>query len=384
MSLGGYKFAGRYCEKGSLTDQQWAKRMHETKVAAFMAANSMANAGWQYDMTGSPDGNIHCLDTVGNNYVTVFKRTNGTNDYTWFALYTLTYFTVNGTNAGSVQIEPVNNKLTSTNAYIGAHACNFFRIGIGAITYNDDLKTVQTDTTGLLVPGNTATTSSNMSGSSSYYPTSGNTSMGASTVYFGFAIKADNIVVFQACETLSNLAVSIASGHAFSSLTNSNDTKGLLAYNLQQQSTSVEYTSRTISGLDSRLCACLNYTGSVLYRSCVMLGIKLAFLYGSEPKFAFESVAITGIENDYWYVKGKGIINIDFLATAIINASYDIFRTLANGNYLLVLKKTGASRTADNGETMITTSNGVFLFVGWDASNPDITQASSWILYDGT
>ena len=35
MSLGGYKFAGRYCEKGSLTDAQWALRMHKTNDVGY-------------------------------------------------------------------------------------------------------------------------------------------------------------------------------------------------------------------------------------------------------------------------------------------------------------------------------------------------------------
>ena len=52
MSLGGYKFAGRYCEKGSLTDQQWALLMHKTRLAAFMAANTLSGAGWHFCKNG--------------------------------------------------------------------------------------------------------------------------------------------------------------------------------------------------------------------------------------------------------------------------------------------------------------------------------------------
>ena len=42
MSLGGYKFTGKYCNRGSLTDTQWVLLMHKTKVAAFMGANTLS------------------------------------------------------------------------------------------------------------------------------------------------------------------------------------------------------------------------------------------------------------------------------------------------------------------------------------------------------
>lgn len=383
MSLGGYKFAGRYCQKGSLTDAQWALKMHKTKVAAFMAANTLSGAGWDYDMTGSPDGNYHCLDTVGNNYVTVFKRTNGTDDYTWFALYTLTYFTGTGTASGSVKVALVNNMLSSTNYYIGYNACNFYRIGTFAIAYNDDLTATATGTTGLLVVGNSASMNSNVG--SSYYPTSSYAATGASSVYFGFAEKSDDIVMFQGCDSLSNIGVSVASGHAFSSFVNSNDSKGLFAYNLQRQANGqngAENASRNTNGTKSELNALQLYTGDVAYGAPVGAHEIFAIFTQSPQEYPYQSVPVfcyNAQSKNY----GKGTLKLELIAENAENAtpsSSSSFATVANGKYLTVL--TGSVVVISALNEIIGIPNSYFrLYVGWDPSNPDITQASSWTEY---
>ena len=46
MALGGYKFAGYKCSNdGTLTDAQWALRIHKTRIKAFLEANTLANTG---------------------------------------------------------------------------------------------------------------------------------------------------------------------------------------------------------------------------------------------------------------------------------------------------------------------------------------------------
>lgn len=382
MSLGGYKFRGYYCQKGSLTDAQWALLMHKTKVAAFMAANTAASAGWDYDMTGSPDGNYHCLDSVGNNYVTVFKRTNGENDYTWFALYTLTYFTGTGTASGSVKVALVNNMLSSSNYYIGFNACNFYRIGTSAIAYNDDLTAMDTGATGLLVAGNSASMNSNIG--SSYYPNASYSALGSSSVYFGFAIKADDIVLFQSCDSLSNLCVSVASGHAFSSFVNSNDSKGLFAYNLQKQANGqngYENASRNTNNTKSELNAVQLYTGDVAYGMPVGAYQIFALFTPSPQEYPYQSVPVF-CYNVQSKNMGKGSLKLELIAENAENATPSTsanFATVANGKYLTALRGTVVAISALNDMGL---PNSYFtIYVGWDPSNPDITQASSWTEY---
>lgn len=392
MSLGGYKFAGKYCEKGSLTDVQWALRMHKTKVAAFMAANTLSGAGWDYDMTGSPDGVYHCLDAVGNNYVTVFKRQNGENDYTWFAIYTLTYATKTGTQAGTVKRSLFSGKFIPNNTssfYVGAFATAYYRIGNAQISYNDsllDLTNTNNGSTPLMPMGNTATLKSNYySDSTAYGDTL--TFFVKSSNYYGFALKDSDIVMFAGFDE-SSLCCSIASGKAFSYFVHSNDSNGVLAINLQTGGDDPAYDEQSVRAHSETvfpITACQYENGDTAipaYLQCV----ELSSWSGLVDSYPFQSLCA------FTDVSGKGTVKVDFLSVnmpKISNQVSAIFSTVANGNYLTVLETSsiiGASsiNSAKNAAGSGGEACYRVIYVGWDPSNPDITQASAWQLYDGT
>lgn len=395
MSLGGYKFAGKYCEKGSLTDVQWALLMHKTKVAAFMAANALSNAGWDYDMTGSPDGNYHCLDSVGNNYVTVFKRTNGEDDYTWFALYTITKFTWSGTDSGAIKMYIYANY---SNKYYGYYATSFYRIGTSVISYSDGLDSSPLSHANIIGPmpiGNPGASSSDIS--SSYYPPTDSSLKDVSLANFGFAIKGDSIVMLQGNGTNFNpqyLKCSVASGHGFSSFVNPDDTCGIFAYNTQKEqanSYNYEYSARDVSSqnVESPLCSAADgSTGKPVYSA--NLGIlPFATFSTAIQEYPFQSVSVFGVLNNSTNSQGKGTLAVDLLAMNFpgLNQGLEpnIYTTHANGNYLCVRATTGTyyfNITPLN--IPQTKSWNMAMYVGWDPSNPDITQASSWQLFDGT
>lgn len=395
MSLGGYKFAGRYCEKGSLTDAQWALRMHKTKVAAFMAANTLANAGWDYDMTGSPDGNYHCLDSVGNNYVTVFKRTNGVDDYTWFAIYTLTKFTLTGTDTGAIKLYLYANY---SNMYFGYFATNFYRIGTSAITYSDSLVTNPTGHANIIGPmpvGNTGTSTTDIS--SSYYPPSNTSLREVTLASFGYAIKGDNIIMFQGQGSAflsSYLKCSVASGHGFSSFVNPNDACGVFAYNTQKEravSESYENATRDVSTSDmqSDLCCAVDGSTGLPSYSAKLGALFLAIYSTSVNEYPFQSVAVFGVKNSTTNVFGKGALNIDLLSVNFPGFNQglvpSVYSTVANGNYLCINSISGSNYFTVNPLNLTTSqSMNAAMYVGWDPSNPDITQASAWSLYDET
>lgn len=386
MSLGGYKFRGYYCQKGSLTDAQWALLMHKTKVAAFMAANTAASAGWDYDMTGSPDGNYHCLDSVGNNYVTVFKRTNGENDYTWFAIYTLTKFTWSGTDTGAVKLYIQANY---TFMFYGYYACNFYRIGTAQIAYSDSLATApasMSNVTGCLPVGNPGTSSSDIS--SSYYPPSNSSTKDMSSVYYGFAVKSDSVVMFQGgSASTSSLCCSVASGHAFSSFVNNGDMNGVFAYNTQvENASSNNYENATRNAvtttMDSKLCVCANKSGGINY-STWFSALPLAVYSTSVQEYPFQSLQVFGVDNTAPATSGKGSISIDLMAINFPGANQglvpSVYSTFANGNYLVVRCVSGSYYLSSYCYNAVDTVNwNAALYVGWDPSNPDITQASAW------
>lgn len=386
MSLGGYKFAGKYCEKGSLTDVQWALRMHKTKVAAFMAANTLSGAGWDYDMTGSPDGVYHCLDAVGNNYVTVFKRTNGENDYTWFALYTLTMFTNGGSSTNAVNVSLIRNYVGNTYHYAGYYACSFYRIGINAIHYDDVLTVSVNNTTGLVPSGNLGTSSSNIG--TSYYPAAANTFISSSTVAFGFAVKEDSILLFQGSGSSfyssTRISCSLASGRAFSSFVNAGDTNGLLAYNMQWEennSSGYENANRYILDLLSPFFLTFSKTGQQLVS--LYYAVPMARYESNTQEYPFQSLQVYRSAGFGWNSLGKGSVKIDLLSTNVNATSISPYTVVANGNYLSVLRGSYALQKL-NSSMSYYESQYYTLYVGWDPSNPDITQASAWQLYDGT
>jgi hypothetical protein len=397
MSLGGYKFAGKYCEKGSLTDQQWALLMHKTKVAAFMAANALSGAGWDYDMTGSPDGNYHCLDSVGNNYVTVFKRTNGTDDYTWFAIYTLTLFTWSGTDSGAIKLYIYENYYQM---YYGYYATNFYRIGTSAISYSDTLDVAPTSRVNIIGPMPVGNVGANSSGiSSSYYPPSNTSLKDVTLASFGYAIKGDSIIMLQGHGSAflsSYLKCSVASGHGFSSFVDSSDSCGAFAYNTQienNNSSGYENAERNVNYvyMSSALCAATNHTnvGGAPKYVAKLGAIPLATYSSSPQEYPFQSIMVFGITNDGAKPSGKGALNIDMIAVNFPGANQGIvpslYSTVANGNYLCVNSVTGTYyfkikplNTSDD------ISWNAAMYVGWDPSNPDITQASAWTEYEGT
>lgn len=395
MSLGGYKFAGRFCNKGSLTDAQWARCMHATKVAAFMAANTAANAGWDYDMEGSTDGNIHALDTVGNNYVTCFKNTE---DSSYFAIYTLTCF---GTSAdagtGRIKVYLTKNTLgTATGHDVGTYASNFYRLSKSHIAYDADLSSPAEGITDLFPVGNMGAQA--MSADTAYGKT--NTLFSSSKNYYGYAIKAQHIVMFAGdARTASGLSISVASTDAFASLFNANDHRKECCINLQPRPSDLadwyeanaRNTNNNYTAFAGVILA-LNRSG-VCTNGARLIAAALALYNGNMQEYPYQNIMAAGVENDGTNVPSKGALNVDLLAVNMQSVSGDIVPSLlspvANGAYLTISANTMANGDANFFKYSLLNDLGdqatpaVWLtaYVGWDSSNPDITTDSAWSEY---
>lgn len=388
MSLGGYKFAGRYCQKGSLTDAQWALKMHKTKVAAFMAANTLSGAGWDYDMTGSPDGNYHCLDSEGNNYVTVFKRTNGENDYAWFALYTLGKIS-SAVSAGYATVSTYRSYFGSTtNMYIGGGATNFVRIGQHAISYDDSLSQ-PIDGTSLIFPVGNISFNSSIDNSST-----ANTLIGQSSAFFGYAVKQSDIVIFSG-KDISSICISAVSGNAFSSLYNAGDSMACCILNFQAITSTYSSCYESASRFTQNAVLCgpsliPNDTEFSPYGR--LFAVPQAQFNGLIEQYPFQAIQTTSSYNTATHIYGKGTLKIEFVAyNSSDNNAKTLFSASANGNYLpvsvvqtawtsnAVIRSLNTTQFTDGYNSL--SSGYPALYVGWDPSNPDITQSSSWTEY---
>lgn len=377
MSLGGYKFAGRYCQKGSLTDQQWALLMHKTKVAAFMAANALSGAGWDYDMSGSPDGNYHCLDSVGNNYVTCFKNTA---KGAYFAIYTLTCFGPTA-DAGTGRIA-----WTPWVKYtrMGPYASFFARIGSSHIDYFDGPSATISGVTGICSMGNPGTLSSGSSYSGSYGKE--DTYFSASENYYGFAVKDSDVIVISGYSLATTLCCSILSASAFSSLFNASDTESALLVNLQPcNTTSIKEYAVRLSNASMGCSFSLVSRSDGSVTNCNVFLIPIALYSGAVQEYPFQSLTICDDVADECY--GKGVVKVELFSANMQSGSSslvpDLMKPFANGNFLCASIASSFDYKPLNKRTngIETVTAYTALYVGWDPSNPDITQASAWTEY---
>lgn len=391
MSLGGYKFRGYYCQKGSLTDAQWALLMHKTKVAAFMAANTAASAGWEYDMTGSPDGNYHCLDSVGNNYVTCFKRVVDADTTHYFCILTLTkYGGTNVTTAGYVATNRfcyVNNS-----SCLGPYYCsNFIRFGTVQISYSTAISTWLSGQTLLLPVSNLGYVVNNWYDGSTY--DGSNSLFSATTNYYGYAVKGSDIIILSG-PNMSGCSISVVSMDAFSS--KFSDGNNMLEdgfyLNLQSYS-SYDNSYENKSGYSANgsdtvvMVSAINGGQFGTDTASFIMSSPVSSYAGQAPAYPFQSVtAFSVICDSVTKTSARGVIKSELLSINYPPSSSSVskFSTWAGGKLLALYTHTksapvslfGASNTPNDQQfqTYVT-------YVGWDPSNPDITQASAWTEY---
>ena len=394
MSLGGYKFAGRYCQKGSLTDAQWALLMHKTKVAAFMAANTAANAGWQYDMTGSPDGNIHCLDSVGNNYVTCFKRVVDENTTHYFCVLTLTkYGGTSVTTTGYVATDRFGYNYA--NSTIGPDSASYYvRLGTVPFNYSSSATEWNVGQTLLIPVGNPGRGGS---WGASYTNDGTNSLFSNSINYYGFAIKGSDIIAFAGPST-SGAAVSALSFDAFSSkfVDGNNKLIDVVFVNFQTVASGYtncyeKYSGYTSIGKSVVMVTSPNGNEHSYDISSFVSSPVISCYSGQAPEYPFQAVTAHSYKVDsVSNTSARGVIKTELIAINYPPSGSTVskFSVWANGNLLALYTYTKSSANVQEfGQTSAAENQQVLTYtayVGWDPSNPDITQASAWTEYTDT
>lgn len=398
MSLGGYKFAGRYCQKGSLTDAQWALLIHKTRIKAFLDASARANAGWQIDHTnGQIDfenyGNaIYRLDDIGYNFITTFK--NGDNAF--FQIVSLFYWTSSGASAASGSVNPMallaRTNGTTHSRYMGVSL--FFRIGT---TRNDPSLSASTlNGMSYLYPAGTSNTST--------YTTNITTQIGSTSGLFsnysplsiGYAVKGKHIISF--IKANSHTFISLWSADFYSSVFN--DPNPYPSYNYLTFN-----SSANTSGSYGEAYVDSNYSDSVSSDNNLLVNqVNCPQGFAMNPAATYnppcQNYPFSAVTSVAWGsgstlpCVGIGVSNIDLIATNCSNAitPFSVGQIVANGNYYTArrfVSNAGGVFYVDingfgKGGSYYTTSGYQYslnCFVGWDPSNPDITQASSWTEY---
>ena len=413
MSLGGYKFAGYKCRYTSgMSDENLSLLMHKTRLMAFVQACKKSNANWHFCLN---TGTIPFSDGETDYGNVIYHIDNGVYNYASFVQYgdedkylaILSIPEQSSFSMGSGIAQACADYGSGDQQawfYRSMHHCasmspfdanhvDFMRFSQEASYYPAHAMALQPLTKPYLASG--------LYGfSPDSHRTFFNRLKAGLTAYFGYAIKGSKIITFAATnETTTSPNTYLSEGLiwlnliGFDAMQLSSDTD---QYNIfhavlstsqdgDYECTFVKKTNR----YDINPCLqTLTSTGERFAQNGKMSRLYIntsgyaGQVYGVSDKLALSACYITHAENGnpsnnirtvtpYLTDEGftsKGMVDIDFLASAVTNDSSQLnsCKPYANDNYLLGCK--------DFGQNMQ-------YYVGWDPSNPDITLDESWEEY---
>ncbi len=413
MSLGGYKFEGRYSNRGSLTDTEWCLQIHKTRIAAFMAANARANAGWTFDYSdgqlpyGTSGNVIYRLDELGYNYVTTFK--NGNDAY--FHICSFFYWTSSTSSSTQGQIALRNwiRNYTGTYGYIYTPQWNgntlFHRIGC---TRTEPDSSNWKNMSQLIPAGSTKYHGTYDYAGCSSTPDTSYTFFKKTSYYAGYAVKGKHIISIQQCEALDKYAISILTADPYSTMFNPDSpvvkfgyycfigrtesaSNGEAYIGSSFGSTSMDYEYYTVSSL--QLLNKDSLPTSSEYFSYRLIPSPISVYYPPVQEYPFSAITAIGTSNlSLLKTSGIGNIYIDLLSWNCVpyqQSNFNMYEAVANGNYLTIggvtISSGGTSYMAIFGYTSSywndISGQNQRIFCGWDSSNPDITLTSAWEEY---
>jgi hypothetical protein len=226
---------------------------------------------------------------------------------------------------------------------------------------------------------------------SSISPTSTYTAASNSLFYYGFAVKGRHIITFYGGGGVPSAyaPVTVFSADAFQTVYNTDETVryGNVLFSF---STNVSYYGERAgsSGEQNVLSTNFSYVdGNSNYLGATWMFAPYATGVAQPTEiYPFESVSLSNVEKpsgSYYKCAGRGVFPIDLIARMTMSgAAFSRLSTAGNGNYLTVYKNSSATYVYPIGQASqnrFTVNEN--LFVGWDPSNPDLTQASAWTEY---
>lgn len=400
MALGGYKFAGYKCTKGeSMTDAEWALLIHKTRIKAFLEANTSANAGWVFDLNGGTidfnatyTGVIYDLGGDGLNLVSYFRNGAGDNAK-YYMIASLFNWTCGTPTSSQIQISntgPIaTGPFTSSGGYkVGSYSL-FHAVSYDPFPEDCLLKSANNYPSRAisLVPicgfyqQGAQTPSCTPSTNDTYFKTD--------KMYFGYALKDLDIIhlsIFNDNLSSANMyryiRTSLLGFNSFT-LSSPNDSSNIYGVCLSATGPSeldaATWTNSAVSYCNETLTdSFTRYVVSNKDSHLTLTGSKKALFNGVVTAYPFETVSLTtnGVRTNAPFLNSDGIVskgtfNIELLSCngSYNNSAFSEWNSVANGNYLTVLVRRAIS-TIDSTQTTY--------YVGWDASNPNILDETSW------
>lgn len=406
MDLGGYKFAGYKCTKGSsMTDAEWALRIHRTRIKAFLDANTSANAGWVFDLTEGEldyeagDCAIYDLGGDGLNLVSYFR--NGTYpNAKYYMIASLFNWTCGSATAPQIKVSNtgpiVMGYYSSSNQYKVVKQTLFHTVSFSPFPEDCLLYSANNYPSNALPLIPIGGWGSYSSSAPNITPSTVQTYFKASSLYIGCAVKGFDIESFTidgshfSDSYMLNYARTTIVGFGSLTLSSPNDSANIYGITLNGTDSNWEgfsatWTSSVVNYYQETLNdAFTRYITNDKNNHMYLAYPNKAFFNGSTQVYPYEAVVLTtgASRNSAPFlntdgITSKGLFNAELLSCngSYNYSSFTMWGTVANGNYLTaVYKRTGSTSFGEPQATY---------YVGWDASNPNILDESSWAEFSG-
>lgn len=398
MSLGGYIFRGYTCSKPSgISNTDWYLLIHKTRVKAFLEASNAADAGWVIDHTGgqiafeSTSGAIYRLDDLGYNYITTFKIPN---EDAYFQILTLCNWTTDTADLANGMVcirTPIDYSYVYSNTvYMSRLMRTTMFHRVGTVRKTPDLSANKYGMSSLFTAGSMFETG-NSSGHKSCNADNESYVFPNYNCKYGYAIKGKHII--SVIMNGSNLYFSLLSADVYSVRFNNSDK--FVSYNAINFTSRSPYNNNSTYGEASIKSNVVKYYATSYIKGNSSYNISQAYIplrtsnyTQATTIYPFSSVYISTIE-DTQDIKSNGIgsIPVDLLSTNTTTGTlFDIGTVVANGNYICVGSSSGTiyviGLSNDNisgwGSNYYVKEN---IFLGWDPSNPNLSESSSWPIY---
>ena len=413
MSFGGYKFKGYKVVRANLatnTYANWCLLVHQARIKAFMESCALSGAQWHFSKTNG----ALSFESYGNVIYRVANANGDYNDYLSFFKYgdenlyymiaTLGESYIPGSTASTAvpvfkTAAAFSSRPQSASSLYAVKLVGGMCSALGLGEFNDDgpFATYPSRTLACSSCCSDCVQTAAYDGSSVSSSTTNIQLATLSTIRVGFATKGKDIVSY-------NTGIfCVESADGFSGLCDPNDTYGLVKLVLNYNSGYPSESNISGSFVNSGFAEVLTPSGTrgyststsglTLYNSSMRLTQPVAAVFGTpNSKIPFESAYLTstGVTGaSYTSESGifaKGQIKNELLSVNGAKvASYlpTVGTTVLGGN--LICART-TELTANGGQTLvgafISSSNLTLIassaYVGWDPSNPNINDDTSW------
>lgn len=409
MAYGGYKFKGYKVVRSNLetnTYSNWCLLVHQARIKAFMESCALSGALWHFSKTNGP----LAFEDYGNViYRVADVESNYTNYMSFFQYGSEDAYYMIATLGGCTSESGYSGTKVDYRGIKALYWSNIYSY-IASMSSALSLEDFTEDGIFANYPTSALFCSSVMCdekvASSNAIITSNNTNFAvpkSSCLLVGFATKGKDII---SINTIDNATVPfsfcVESIGGLSNIYSTTDTNNIFKACIRSRSTNEGYTTINNNFINGGMCETLTYSGVRLGYNRLNITSSSSYwgLFISVPVAPTFSTVTNNVpfqspdlicsrniphwmNNEHFTAKGtinKELVSYNASCTSSTNCPNQ-GATALGGNLLSVgALSSNTNYTMMGGGAMQNISNTIYPcgYVGWDPSNPDITNESSW------